>query len=262
MFTSCREKIELTLDSTYTRLVVEGSITDEAKAHTVMLSLTTDYFYGDAPPVVTGALVEISDGTQTFILDETEPGIYQTDSTVRGVQGREYTLIISGVDINNDGKPEIYTATDLLKPVMILDSIVIEEQKPVTTPPQYKVSGWGQEPPTPDDCYQWVYYINGTLITDTLSKTIFVDDTYVNGSYIPGLTMFMNVHANTGDTITVETRSLTRQFYNFIVTVMLETVWNQGGTAGPPANIKGNLSNGALGYFSAYGVSRTSAIVP
>ena len=74
--------------------------------------------------------------------------------------------------------------------------------------------------------------------------------------------MFMFVRALPKDTILVETRSLSRNYYNFLVTFMLETVWNQGGGAGPPANIKGNISNGALGYFSAHSVSRNSAIVP
>lgn len=262
ILSSCREKIELTLDTTYTRLVVEGSITDEAKAHTVILTLSGDYLSTTSSRVVTGAVVEISDGDKVFVLQETDPGIYKTDPTVKGVQGLTYTLTIKGVDVNNDGAKEVYTASDLLKPVMILDSVAVEKQKPVTSPPVYKVIGWGQEPPTPDDCYQWVYYLNGKLQIDTLSKTLFVDDTFVNGSYLPGLPIFMDVKAETGDTITVETRSLSREYYNFIVTFMLETVWNQGGAAGPPANIIGNISNGALGYFCAHSVNHSTAIVP
>lgn len=262
LMSSCREKIELKLDSTYTRLVVEGSITDEAKAHRVVLSLSADYFTDEKPKMVTNALVEISDGQQVFKLTEKKPGVYETEPHVKGVPGREYNLTIKYVDVDNDGEYETYAATDLLKPVMILDSVVVEPQLPLTEPPWYKIRGWGQELPTPDDCYQWVYYRNGTLASDTLSKTIFVDDAYVNGSYIPGLTMFMFVKANPQDTILVETRSLSRPYYNFLVTFMLETVWNQGGAAGPPANIKGNINNGALGYFSAHSVSHNSAIVP
>jgi hypothetical protein len=258
----CRERIDITLDSTFTRLVVEGAITDEAKAHRVLLTLSGDYLTDQPLAGVSGAVVEITDGVQTFMLTEVAPGVYETDPTVRGVAGREYTLIITGVDVDKDGVFEIYKATDLLKPVMILDSVVVEQQKPLTNPPVYKASGWGQEPATPDDCYQWLYYLNGKLQTDTLYKTIFVDDTYVNGSYIPGLTMFMDIKASPGDTVKVETRALSRQYYTFLVTFMLEAVWNQGGGAGPPANIKGNISNGALGYFSASGVAYTTAIVP
>jgi len=262
VLTGCRERIDLTLDTTFTRLVVEGSITDEVKAHRVLLTLSGDYLTDQAPAGVTGASVEITDGVQTFLLTEVAPGVYETEATVKGVIGKEYTLIITGVDVDQNGEFEIYKATDVLKPVMILDSVVAEQQKPLTNPPVYKVSGWGQEPPTPGDCYQWLYYINGKLQTDTLYKTIFIDDTYVNGSYIPGLTMFMDIKASAGDTIKVETRSLSRSYYDFLVTFMLEAVWNQGGGSGPPANIKGNISNGAIGYFSATGVSYTTAIVP
>ncbi len=262
VYAGCRKPIELDLDTTYTRLVVEGSITDQEQAHRVVLTLSSEYFTDQPPPPVTGAIVQISDGEQVFLLSEVAPGIYETDPTVKGVHGKYYTLTITGVDINQDGEMEEYTATDLLKPVMTLDSIVVEPQMPLSNPPVYKISGWGQEPPTPDDCYQWLYYVNGVLQTDTLNKTIFIDDTFVNGSYLPGLTMFMNVEAEPGDTIKVATRSLTREYYTFLVTFMLETVWSQGGGAGPPANIKGNISNGALGYFSAHAVTFTSALVP
>ncbi len=258
---SCREKIGITLDSTYTRIVVEGYITDEARPHQVRLTLSTDFFYDEEPPLVTGAQAEITDGTQIFPLSEVSPGLYETDPSVKGVAGRTYTLTIRGVDVNNDGIAETYSATDLLKPVMVLDSVVVETQKPETVPPKYKVRGWGQEPSTPDDCYQWLYYVNYKLKTDTLYRTIFVDDTYVNGSYLPGLTMFMDILAAPGDTIKVETRSLSREYYTFLVTLMLESVWNQGGVAGPPANIKGNISNGGLGYFSAFSVSYISTII-
>jgi hypothetical protein len=259
---SCRKPIDLILDSTYTRLVVEGSITDQAKAHRVILTLSSDYLTDRPPTPVTGAIVTIHDGANTFLLTETEPGIYETDPTVQGVPGRRYTLIVKGVDIDNDGVMEEYTASDLLKPTMVLDSIVAELQQPVVNPPLYRVRGWGQEPPTPDDCYQWLYYLNGVLQTDTLNKTLFADDTFVNGSYLPGLFMFFDVKGSPGDTLLVETRSLTREYYTFLVTFMLETVWNQGGGSGPPANIKGNISNGALGYFSAHAVTQISTTVP
>lgn len=260
-FSACREKIDLELDTSYTRLVVEGSISDEMKSHVVHLTLSADYFSNVPPERVSGAMVEITDGDNVFVLTEIAPGIYQTEPNVQGVTGKEYTLIVKGIDINGDGEEETYTATDILKPVMVLDSIVIEKQTPTSTPPLYKVSGWGQEPPTPDDCYQWVYYINGVLQTDTLTKSVFVDDTFINGSYIPGLTMFTNIKADQGDTITIETRSISREYYNFLISFMLEAVWNQGGGAGPPANIKGNISGGALGFFFAHGTSHTSAIV-
>jgi hypothetical protein len=258
---SCREKIELKLDSTFTRLVVEGSITDQAVAHSVCLTTTSDYLSSAMPPIVTGALVEISDGSQVFQLTETEPGVYRTDPWVKGVPGKEYTLTIRGVDINDDGEEEIYTASEVMKPVMVLDSIVVDKHLPVTTPPLYKVSGWGKEPATAGDCYMWSFWLNGKLQSDTLYKKVFVDDTFVNGSYIPGLTIFDEIKAQPGDTILVETRALSRRYYDFIVTLMLETFWNQGGGAGPPANVKGNVSNGALGYFQASAVSYSTTIV-
>ncbi|HRZ41827.1 MAG TPA: DUF4249 domain-containing protein [Bacteroidales bacterium] len=261
ILSSCREKIELELDSTYTRLVVEGSITDRAIPHTVTLTATSDYLTTAPPPAVTGALVEITDGMQIFPLTETAPGVYQTDPSVKGIPGKEYTLTIRGVDINGDGKDEIYSASEVMKPAWVIDSVVTQKQNPATNPPLYKVNGWGKEPSTTGDCYIWNLWVNGKLQSDTLYKSVFIDDTYVNGSYLPGLTIFDDIKAGTGDTIVVETRALTRRYYDFLVTLMLEAVWNQGGGAGPPANVKGNINNGALGYFHASGVSYNTAVV-
>ncbi|MDT8308456.1 MAG: DUF4249 family protein [Bacteroidales bacterium] len=260
-YSACTEKIDLTLDKSFSRIVIEGSITDEEKAHTVKLTTSTDYFYNQSAPPVTGAVVTISDSVNTFLLSETSPGIYQTDTHVAGVPGKTYTLTINGVDINGDGNTEQYTASEKMRFPLILDSITTAIQNPGQHPPLYNVSGWGQEPPTLNDAYQWVYYINGTLITDTLSKTIFTNDQLVNGSYIPGLMMFENIKAAPGDTLTVETRSITQQYLDFLINLMTETLWNMGSVGGPPANIIGNVDNGGLGYFSARSVNRCSNVL-
>ena len=49
---NCSERIELELDSTYTRLVIEGSVTTDTMAHWVRLSTSSDYFYNQLAPAV------------------------------------------------------------------------------------------------------------------------------------------------------------------------------------------------------------------
>jgi hypothetical protein len=61
--TSCTERIELELNSDeHVRLVVEGWITNQQKAHSVKLTTTTSYFENEAAPKVSGAVVSITDG--------------------------------------------------------------------------------------------------------------------------------------------------------------------------------------------------------
>ncbi|MFC2111387.1 DUF4249 domain-containing protein [Bacteroidota bacterium] len=260
VLSSCTEKIDLVLDDSYTRIIVDGEITSETKEHQVILSKSTSYFYGEAPPPATGATVTISDGSNSYILSESEPGVYKTSSNVQGVAGNVYTLTISDIDINGDGIDETYTASSEMKPTWAIDSITYEIFDPTETPVRYLINGWGQEDPEMGQYYLWRYFKNGTLETDTLDELIFVDDEGVNGSYIAGLTMFL-VDAVVNDTITVESRSITKEYYEFINSFMLETAWNAGNFGGPPANIKTNVSNGGLGYFNAIEVAYVSKVI-
>ncbi|MCK5463086.1 MAG: DUF4249 family protein, partial [Bacteroidales bacterium] len=125
---NCTERIDLELDSTYTRLVVEGFITNDTAAHWVRLSETSDYFHNETAPAVTGAEVTIDDGEQVHRLTEsdTAKGWYLTSPDYHGIPGRTYTLIIRNVDIDNDGEVEEYTAASMMKPVNPIDSIKIE----------------------------------------------------------------------------------------------------------------------------------------
>ena len=65
---SCVERIDIELDESYTRLVVDGCDNHRYMAHTVMLSKTTSYYYNQPAPPVTGARVQISDGTDVYSL--------------------------------------------------------------------------------------------------------------------------------------------------------------------------------------------------
>jgi len=268
VFSSCEEKIDLELDESFTRIVVEGEITTDQKAHLVKLSTSSSYFYNEQAPTVSDAEVSIADDQgNVFLLTEIPngSGMYYTDSLVAGVVGNTYTLLIEGVDIDGDGKEEVYEASEQLMPQLPLDSLTFEYTETMIRGGQeikgYAVNIWGQENPTPGDYYQWRYYKNGKLETDTISEYAFVDDGLVNGNYIIGFTVFV-AQAQPGDTILVESRSMTKEYYEFVVSFLVETVWSGGGFGGPPANIKTNVSNGGMGWFNASYVSRVEGIIP
>lgn len=262
LLTSCEEKMDLTLDETYTRIVVEGEITSEMKAHHIKLMNSGGYFENQPPAPVSGAIVSVSDGVNVFPFTETPTGsgIYLSAPNVKGEVGKVYTLTITGVDIDGDNKTDTYTASSMLKQGFPLDSIKTKVFRDFETPVRYLVNGYGQESPTTGDFYLWKYYKNQKIETDSVFEWIFTDDVLVNGNYIPGLSMFL-IDAVPGDTITVEARSITKEYYDFLNSLMLETFWNGGGFSGPPANIKGNISNGGQGFFLATDVYYTSTIV-
>jgi len=63
ILSSCTEKIELELDSTFERLVVEGHITTDTTSHWVRLTHSKDYYSSQPSSLISYAQVELTDGS-------------------------------------------------------------------------------------------------------------------------------------------------------------------------------------------------------
>ena len=79
---SCTERIDISLDNSAVRLVVEGSLTTDTMSHKVLLSSTSGYFYNQPPQPVSGATVTISDGENILNLNRDYSGCL-SDSSFR-----------------------------------------------------------------------------------------------------------------------------------------------------------------------------------
>lgn len=257
---ACTEKIGIKLDDTYTRLVVEANITDEAKNHIVKLTKTTDYFYNKPAPVVEGAKITITEGQNILSLTETEPGIYKTEKFA-GEIGKTYTLNIELLEEINGHKT--YTATDKLMPVGIIDSIGVEY---IGNWKVWEIRLYANEPPS-TDFYMFNWMKNNILITDTIDEVNVSDDKFFNGNYSNGVGVGWfeeeredeNLHP--GDTVTLIMSTITEEYADFIWEIQDETAYQSPLFSGPPANISSNISNGALGYFAAYPKRYSSTVV-
>lgn len=258
--TSCTEDIDLELNNGYERLVVEGSLTNEAKIHEIKLSKTASYFSELQTQMVSNAEVSITDGTNTFILTENpdKPGIYQTEPDVKGIPGNTYTLNINNAEINN--KVENYTATCDMHEIASMDSIQLEHMKKYKL---YFVNVYAKDPAATKDYYLFNVYLNGNLYSDTISEQIVQSDDFFNGNYTYGITsqILYDNDVEIGDTITFELAGITREYYNFILELQTESGFSIPLFSGPPANVSTNVSNGGLGFFSVYSVSKASTIV-
>ncbi len=263
----CTERIDVEVDSTYARLVVEGSVTTDTTQHSVKLSLTSDYFYNQPAPPVSNAIVQIDDGdTLVFLTESTEePGRYYTDSNFSGVPGNTYILRITNVDIDNDGVFEEYTASSHMNPVNDIDSIQLELMESAYFS-LYQVLVYAWDPPT-KDFYAFKIYKNGILMTDTLYELIVQDDEFFNGNYTYGIpSQFLDQQKEQeilypGDTVTFEINGITEEYYKYVIEAQSEIFYQTPLFSGPPANISTNLDNGALGFFVAYSIKRSSTVL-
>jgi hypothetical protein len=264
---ACTETINVKLNSTYTRLVVEGSLANDTTPCKVILTKSADYFYNQPVPPLTNATVTIDDGASVWHLKETKPGIsgiYRPDELLMGKIGKTYTLHITLNDpINNHSD---YTASCKLDTVAHLDSISYEYHPEIGKNGVYIITMYAQEPKELGNYYMFLLYRNGVLWTDSIQKIRLTDDQFINGNYIHGAgVMFVNQSHDweklfPGDTIMLQMSGITIEYYNFIQEVQIAG-FNIPLFTGPPANVVGNIDNGGIGFFAAYSVSRAKTVI-
>jgi len=256
---SCTERINIELDDSYVRLVVEGSVTTDTMVHRVILSKTTSYYYNQKAPVVSGASVSIRGGGSVIQLHEETPGVYETDSAFYGIEGELYTLDII-LDSVVGGYNE-YIATSAMSGRVEIDSLQLLFHPDWSENGYWEVKCFFQDPPDAD-YYRFLVSRNGKLITDTLDEWFVSDDRFFSGGYVAGVTVAVldqgsdEEKLNPGDEVTIELNSIGRDYAGFISEAQAELMGSNPLFSGPPANVTGNISNGAIGYFSTYTTSR------
>jgi len=235
-------------------LVVDGAITTDTTQHQIVLSYTGDYFEISAQEMATDAIVYIFDGTDIIPLRELKDGVYSTEGNIFGKVGKKYTLNIR----LPDGRE--YTASDSLEACSDIDSIrQSANYNSYMSGYGYDVLFYGHEPQPAGNHYMYMLRINNTLYTDTITEVNFASDEFVNGSFVRDYQVFRIHEKDLKDlttSVTLEMYSTSKAYYEFLSALMIETIWRGSPWDGPPANIPGNVSNGATGFFRASAVKR------
>jgi hypothetical protein len=265
--TACTEKIDVKLDSTYVRLVVDGTIDSDTGIYRVTLTKSADYFSNTEVPRVVNANVYLSDGSNTFPMQESVEGgsgIYETSADFAGEVGKIYTLHVELAEPIAD--ISTYEASSKLNSVTHLDSIATEFHPEWGPEGIWAIKLWAQEPGDEVNYYLFNIYKNGTLITDTISKKVVSDDMFFNGSYMNGVDAAFLNNANSwetikpGDVVTLQMSGITKEYYDFINQVR-QAGFSIPFFSGPPANVQGNINNGGIGFFTAWSSSYATTTV-
>jgi uncharacterized protein DUF4249 len=246
---SCTKVIHVNLNDAAPQTVIEGNVTDSAGPYTVQITQTVNFSDPNIFPAVNGAVVIITDTTAsiTDTLTETSPGIYTTH-IIQGVPGHTYTLYISAT-----GK--IYTASSTMPMPVPLDSVTFIHQTNFGKTSIFAVVNF-QDPAAVANYYNFIPYINGVQFT----KTIYAyEDEFVNGKYNSQELFMDSAYIKTGDTVAVEMDCIDKPVYDFFNTLKNATNGNNFQSTSP-ANPISNISNNALGYFSAASISTKKGI--
>jgi hypothetical protein len=257
LFSSCQQVLDVDLNSTDPKIVIEGLITDTLGPFTVKVTTSADYYNTELPPAVTNATVIVKDVTSgiTDTLAQTAPGIYQTHNSKipKGITNHTYTL-----DVQLNGLT--YSATSTLPSLSRIDSLnyLYYPQKVFGHQKGYYPRAYQQEPQNENNYYLWKFFRNDSLINKP-NEIWVADDQFVQGN-VNGLE-FPYVYQSK-DTATVEFYSLTKESYDFYLGLQAQLQNDGGFFSAPPANARGNFSNGALGIFQTSGLDTKKIIIP
>jgi hypothetical protein len=268
--TSCHEEINMSYNPTYTRLVVDGSITTDTMRHYVRLTKSGDALNQYPIQPITKAVVSITDGDTTFNLHEVTgvEGLYATDSAAYGLPGKTYTLYISNVDVNEDDILESYSATCALRKEGTIDSIKLMRQVYSAEDKGWVINLYGQDIGGGRNFYLMKAYKNGILLTDSIQEYVNIaDNTGFEGQYYSFSVYYLDEkkldeRLKDGDTITLEMDGITIDYMLFLYAFIQEYFPKAPIFSGPSANVPTNVipADKALGFFTAYSIQRKSVI--
>jgi Domain of unknown function (DUF4249) len=258
--TSCQKVINLDLNSAAPQLVVEANISDTPGPYYVKLSKTVNFNNINSIPPVSGATVEITDSSGNGeTLTELSAGIYRTDK-LQGVPGQLYRLTI-----HSEG--QLYESEARMPyPVDNFSVQVIREEaddhsaggNAADPQPGYQVNFEIQDPAEYKNYYRFiVYYKNFQM-----SSRRVIDDQYHNGKIIADeFGLHDTINFEPGAAMVVELQNIDAGAYNFFRTLR-DGIAGMSFLSASPSNPISNISNNALGYFSAYSVNLGYATIP
>jgi hypothetical protein len=236
-------------------IVVEGKITDEAKQHEVYLSKPL-YEMNGKPEPVSGLIVEITDGRNIHPLheDRSRPGTYLTSAGFAGKVNQGYQLRIHQGD-------KLITAISYLRAVTPFQNMLIYPVQ--TNPPLFEVNITDSDEPAIVRLELDWSHVPGydTLSYDQNHALIYhytLGTIDVNRMFPPERE---NVRFPPGTLVFREKESVNVPYEEFLRGMVSETDFRGGVFDVLPGNARTNLTEGAIGYFTAAQVIRDTVVI-
>jgi hypothetical protein len=251
---SCEDVININLKESAPRLVVEGIISNNSHLVTIQLHKSTDYFEPSEIVAVKNAKISLIDSHGSeYKFDNNLNGAYSKDNFY-GVPGVLYTM-----KIDVDG--EQYTASSRMPELVMIDSVNIYRSTENENGDQMRI--FFNDPSGTANYYQLKIFKNGLLLIPENHYSLF-SDKYFDGtstSFTVSIKRYGISQLYVNDQIKVQLISIDRNMYDYYQ--VLRNITSAYGMMvfSTPSNPPGNITNGALGYFSAWSVSEKILII-
>ncbi len=239
---ACKKVIHVDLNTAASQIVIQGNVTNDGENAQVKITRLVSFAADNTFPAVTGATVHITDSTtgRSYLLKEKDSGIY-VNKVLLGMPQHVYRL-----DVMVDGQS--YSAVSQMPTAVPLDSITFQGNIDLDGKRGINAVVYFHDPVGLGNYYQFMETVNGRALSD-----IFVlEDRLSDGRYIQDPLINDSNYLRLGDTLLLTMNCIDRNIYNYYYT-LTNVISNNGiQAAESPANPNTNISNGALGYFSAH----------
>ncbi|MCW3787880.1 DUF4249 domain-containing protein [Plebeiibacterium sediminum] len=243
---SCEEVIDINLNESNPQVVITGSLSNQYDTVRVRVSHTSDYFSPTASPAISGATVTITDDqANEYLLSEIDNGEYI--SVFAGTPGYTYDL---SVEFDN----QTFHASSTMPIPVPIDSVWISKENWHTR--VYNMMNCQIKDPADTANYYYVRVYRGEeLLNGGGSYLSNYADDYFDGLYTV-FSIWTDTDTTTNNLYRVDLLSIDQPFYEYIS--QAQQIIDQSDLAAiiasTPANPTGNISNSALGYFTAFSI--------
>lgn len=243
---ACEKVIDLNLNNADPVIVIDGGINDLVEVQAIRVSKTYKFTDPNHFNGVKGAKVSLkgSDGSTINYLESSTPGLYQT-TKLRGRYGVTYTMTVTS-------EGQTYTASSKMPARVALESLTFKELNFSGRKRNYIVANY-TDPKGIENQYLSTIKVKGKVEYNSASE-----DRFNDGNKISDVLFYQLDDLSKGDTLAVELRCIDRAVFKYFYSLGQNT---GNGQPVAPANPPTNLSNGALGIFSAHTSSTRKATI-
>lgn len=242
--------IQVDLNVAAPQIVIEGEVTNGAGPFQVKISKTVNFSATNTFPPVSGAFVQVTDSNTgvVYIYNETTPGIYLSNGFSGSVNHTfQFSAAIAGTT---------YTASSTMPAAVQLDSVSFVKNVDLNNKSAINAVVNFQDAPGLGNYYQFTEIVNGFQVPN-----IFVfEDRLSDGKYVQDALYNDTIRLHQNDTVLMKMFCVDKNIYNYFFT-LASVSGNNSFQSASPANPNSNLSNGALGYFSAHTISQKKTVV-
>lgn len=237
MFSSCEKVLDLKLDNTAPKIVIEAILTDLDVRQIVSISNTKNFDSDNTVVPVKGAIVTITEENgPVIVFPETSPGTYMS-AKYKGKPGKKYTITV----ISNG---TTYTATS-----------VMPQPVPIKSLNQIELTAFGDTRKLVQVNYNdpagvTNYYFNRVFVNDLKRDRFYLEsDRFNDGREVKNTVFFEDPDLVAGDRVKIQMLTIDEQVYKYLFSIT--QISGNGGPPTTPANPASNFSNGAIGFFTA-----------